>query len=327
MCSHSFSRACMRALFLTVIVSSVVGCASPPRQTLVITRSTYVTLSDWHETYDIEASCATGEQMLGGGYVIHPSNDFKHPGVDPIVIASYPSSPTTWHVTLFNPDPKPDPKHGYVGHNSGVLVGVDCYCLIASQPSVGMHFDQATDSNSNGPYYPLPGAPQVLELDVPAPAGAIVTGGGFKIENPDVKMLRATCTFNANIAASRPLINASQRAAGWHVAKVNYPNEVPQVTAFVCYATNGLKDSPVVSAPAPITTPPALLGPIAGDALCAADEFSSGGGFDFNASYGFTASWITQSSAPFGLPGWHLEGNAYYIPNVFALCIKLPAAT
>src|SRR5262249_37635330 len=92
------------------------GCNNLPCvQTQIMDRPVplFVNTRGWQQFYDIEAPCASGEQMLGGGYAFS-----VEPG-QPLfaVIENYPKSSDTWSVRIWNPDPQPPPNKPYVGPN------------------------------------------------------------------------------------------------------------------------------------------------------------------------------------------------------------------
>ena len=234
-------------------------------------------------TSDVIATCGTGEQMLGGGYTLDPP--YANPGEIPslpfefgdlIVEANYPNTPSSWTVSVFNPD------KSVKGPNSGRLVIAHAYCLTTENFSVGTEIP----SPGTGPIQ----GDGVVSIATTCPQGSVVTGGGYKLSHSK----DYAGTWNDWILASLPFMPDRHRvgpatpAIGWEVRGFTGGRsygltaaDAPTATVYAICATQNL----VAGAPAyqgyTIAPPPhPAFWFVDPRSSCAADEFTTGGGYE-----------------------------------------------
>ena len=140
---------------------------------------------------------------------------------------------------------------------------------------------------------------------------------------------------NGYVDASSPILQGTT-AVGWRVRRMALPTP-PRATAYVVYATRNLQAGNAVTASAQSTQ--FGWGPYWGSAMCAADEFTTGGGFEFrNAGplSGFVGHTLIRNLASNSLTQWDVYGydgfqTQQYGPPTTALlsltsiCLKSPA--
>lgn len=240
----------------------------------------------------VKASCNPGEQMVSGGYSVTPTA-YSQP-IDAInypldlypVVASYPSSPTSWTVTLLNRAPG----------STLVIAHVECVA-----PSVGIQVASFSAPLGTSP------------LATACPNGFQLTGGGWQVKNLD--NTKAVVT----ILSSQP-----SGANGWRVdahparGSLASPNNTLNVYA-VC-AANTL--TTIQGAHSPVKAPPGppnLVTFGASHASCGANQLLTGAGFSMDDIDGnlavdvFFPSYAINPSqwaiTMFSLPDSNIEGK------------------
>jgi hypothetical protein len=170
---------------LFVLLSGIVGtissaCAGPggSPSTVVQRHSSPVTVAASSDGI-ANATCTSGEQMLGGGYLLS-----EHEVVPSL---NAPSGSAIWKVSVHNP------------LASAFQVTAFADCLQASF-SAGSTIVTSTPGLLEGGF---------VQAGAPCPSGAVVTGGGFEMTPPDAGYVwvsrPALRDFNAWIAKAMPL--------------------------------------------------------------------------------------------------------------------------
>lgn len=219
----------------------------------------------------VTATCRGGEQMLSGGYGVDAFESAN-------IMSSYPAGPNSWTVsTLNNASP------------SWIVLSVSVNCLQANVP-VGAQIVHETVNMSNE------AAQSVMAK---CPAGAVVTGGGYK-----------TTGF---VDASMPQVS------GWNVTAIGGS----KAEIFAICATKHVRAAPPTSAPFTIEQCFGCYG--AGGAKCGTDQLLTGGGFSITdgnnrfladgAAWDFS-SWSVQAAG---------DGYASTTPrsSAWATCVLL----
>lgn len=224
----------------------------------------------------VSSSCNDDEQLLSGGFTFDEpvlrfdSHGIRIPHQDEnslssviTVAGSYPTGDKkSWTVDFVNPDLGP------AGPNMGRFVMVIAYCLPTAVMDLGM------DSRMNSE--PDPQNNVVNRLDIRAPQGAVVTGGGYRMQYQEGDPLPG---YNGYVLESAPLIEGDA-ATGWQVGKM--PSLRAGLTAkmngYVLFATKNLSAAKIQRVPA--GTDGTGYGFYAATPQCREGEFSAGGGFE-----------------------------------------------
>lgn len=173
----------------------------------------------------VTASCQRGEQMLNGGYAVDAFESAN-------IMSSYPSSPNSWTVSTIN-----NASPGWIV----LVVSVDC---LRANVSVGAQIVHETMNISNG---------TAQSATAICPAGAVVTGGGYK-----------TAGF---VEASTP------QDSGWNAVVIGGS----KVEIFAVCATQHVRAAPTAGVPFTIEQCFGCSG--SGQAKCRAGQLLTGGGF------------------------------------------------
>lgn len=265
---------------LVVIVG--VSCSPnrhAPGRFIVVNRAIYVPV-DFIGRKDITASCAPGEQMLGGGYEIpfalgerYSLNDWNS---TLSIESSYPSDQNQWTVTVLNPD------KGLGGHNSDKRLRVDCYCLTAPDFPVDIAIVSETrDIEAVSLAWPPDSyALEPTGVSVVCPNG-VLTAGGFRTPPLDEDPIYSHLC-NAYITASMPTRTSGGLGNGWTVKLYNLAGGRPTLRTTVyalCAGTNLTAGRTTFE----IATYRNAYGWDLQDASthCSTDEMTTGGGFEF----------------------------------------------
>lgn len=210
----------------------------------------------------VTASCNQGEQMVGGGYGITPlayrtTVSFNYPLDQYPIIASYPSSATSWTAIFFN-------------RTGGIVLGTTHVACVSQ--SLGVQIVKATgDIAPNTP------------VTTSCPQNTTATDGGWQITK--ISAAKDVVTILSSLGSgSKGVLN------GWsikaRVARGSSAN--PSRNQLIAYAVCAAKslspgDSPVTSAP--ITAPPGpanMVTPGVGHVSCAGGQLLTGAGFFVN---------------------------------------------
>jgi hypothetical protein len=148
--------------------------------------------------------CLQGEQLLGGGYELPRDGQNRL-----TVLGSYPSSPNSWSIAVH--------RQATTTLKEDRVIAV-AYCMKAPlDAGLTTHTVDVTVT---------PTQPWADSLPVPCPAGATVTGGGYRTE-----VTADAVAFNAFVNASAPFIDASYIARGWFVGVHYRPGDtIPKTT-------------------------------------------------------------------------------------------------
>jgi hypothetical protein len=279
------------------------------------------------ETLELKSSCGR-DQLLGGGYwtdtlgLAGETHIGEQHGV-PIILASFPSAEDNAWVARYLYRGRSD-LHA---EDDWILVGTHSYCVSNPELQLGVGIRQAGESISD---------PNGAEARAMAPAGAVVTGGGFRMDYPPTPG-EPVDMENGYVDASGPLVQGST-AIGWRVRRMTWSGEPLHATAYVVYATKGIQPGNVNVVTAAATSTQYGWGPYWGSAPCAADEFTTGGGFEFKNSgplSGILAHTLIRSLAGTSLTQWDVYGYDGYqtqpygdpttaLLSLNAVCLKSP---
>ena len=221
-------------------------------------------------TGEADATCGTGELLVGGGYVVNSSSTDWRMYVDA------PLNGSTWLAEPVNFSSQPLSFSAYA----------ICATSLPGKKGVSRYVSNVVHTAVNVP------PNQTGEADAACPVGQLRTGGGY-----DVYKISA----NWSVYSNSPLNGDT-----WNV---EIDNEVPVSTTIdsfaLCLAKKngqpvmGMTVSTVNSA----ATVPANSSQAA-DASCAATELMTGGGFVI-ASIG--QNWSIQASAPIAQNDWQVQ--------------------
>lgn len=268
----------LRKLFLVLLILFPIllnACASTPPPVplrIVATMSHYTNTSGRipvGSTGAVTASCKRGEQMLSGGYTVDAFESAN-------VMSSYPSGPNSWTVSTIN-NASPD----------WIVLSASVNCLRANV-SVGAHIVHEMVHISSG-------KPQSATVN--CPAGAVVTGGGYK-----------TTGF---VAASAP------RASGWNAVL----SGGSRAEVFAVCATQHVRAAPPAAVPFMIEQCFGCSG--SGQAKCGAGQLLTGGGFS---SADGDNRFLENAAGP-DFSGWFVlaAGDGYSPttphPSAWATCV------
>jgi hypothetical protein len=324
-------------LFMTAALTVCVGCSPVcPAQGPAdfVDRPTFG-IAKRGSPLELRASCG-GDQLVGGGYWTDlmggdsETSFSPHSTTVPIILASYPSQEgNSWVVRFL-----------YRGAGAGshirpeddwFLVGAHAYCVSNAQVEggvpvlpLGMGIKQQGETGSS--QFGV-GA----DVTVLAPAGSVVTGGGFRMEYaPDPS--EPHDDQNGYVDGSAPIIQGGA-VTGWRVHRQPQGWGPASATAYVLYATQNLQPgTPVTSMASPTPNWWAYTASL----KCAGGEFTTGGGFDFqNTGPGanVVGHTLIRDLAGNSFTQWDVYGydgfQMYKQPNtsalaVSAICLKSP---
>ena len=160
----------------------------------------------------LTATCAAGRQLLGGGFFNGASAPHDYAVSTK---ANYPLDSRSWRA-VFRVHSEGWTASAINALRDAPLVAY-AYCLNA--PGVDLDLVTITATNAGLPRvagFDAAGAQGVKqEWSAPCPAGAVVTGGGFRVEGSS---LQTDAIQNADVRASMPTLDANGVANGWRVA-------------------------------------------------------------------------------------------------------------
>jgi hypothetical protein len=212
-------------------------------------------------TGEAQAKCGAAQLLVGGGYAVSGSS------TDWQVYVDSPLNGTAWLVEPVNFGAKPL-------HFSAYAV---CAKSVAGQNALSGYTTQVVDAPVVAP------ADDTAEADAACPAGDLLTGGGYTVEN-----------VSANWSA---YLNAPTSSGTW---TVEIDNEVPVTTTFdsfaICLAS---KNSTPITALTVSTVDAASTVPAnsvqTAKASCGASDLLVGGGQVIDS---IGQNWRIQASAP-----------------------------
>jgi hypothetical protein len=253
---HSASRVFRRGLLgvLVALLFLLGGCSN----TATVGK---VSITDRFNTLNVAAlklgsataTCNAGEQMVSGGYGVTTtaySNtiDAVHYPIDQYpIVASYPSSPTSWTATLLN------------RVQGATLLVVHAECV---STSVGVQIASALgniDTNA---------------VTATCPQGSQRTGGGWQVTN--VNQTKEVVTIQSSLPSGTNGWSVKARPARGSTAST----QSNQIKSFVVCAANTLTTS--TGASSAVTAPPGLpniVTPGPGHASCGSNQLLVGAGF------------------------------------------------
>jgi hypothetical protein len=206
----------------------------------------------------VNSKCQSGEQLLGGGYVLVES---ATNGSLLTLTGNYPSADDTWTITVDTPTGS--------GFNKveGTAVVAVAYCLTTPNFPLDMVTVSATKGNSGTPF------PTVTTS---CPAGSILTGGGYRTE----QAASISGTYNGEVMFSAPAFDGGQRPTGWQVNLAYVLNEtIPETTVFARCASKNLSPATVVVQSVDLTKLAAAFDRRDFEVECPPNTFTTGGGY------------------------------------------------
>jgi hypothetical protein len=318
--------------FVVFIIAPVLmlgGCTTPtPDGTFIVAMGT-TTLITGAGTFTSNASCARGQQLVGGGFTTSPSPAVPPSAAPPIknspavqsvaIIENYPFSGNTWRVTA---QAAPLPKTS----NSGTLIAI-AYCFVTPNVPLNMFIVPAlTVAPPQAPTLPVS-----LIADATAsatcPAGSVLTGGGFSTTPVDPA---TGIPVNAYILSEGPTSNSAGQVTAWQMT-LEYPyaiSRAPKGFAWALCARSHFSPGTVVTG-----TNTGTYDAITGAVSCPPSSFTVGGGYSFQSS-SVPFSQMAQSSfsqavgnaALQGTSNWRVDGTKTPTQTLTATanCIPVP---
>jgi hypothetical protein len=220
------------------------SCGTPPTTgPLKVTTVWQTTSISQIGLVSANASCAPGQQLLGGGYEITqplPSSNV-HNDYPLVVEGSYPSPPNvwnTWTAEVYNPDPMVNNIH------HGNSVTAFAYCAMTPNFPLGIQvkYESAQIHYLQNPatsYY------NSTQVNSSCPPNSALTGGGFRnqpeypptiaIGEHKIEMSHVTTIESAPVVASVPFPSLSHPS--WSVTGVD---SGATLTAYALCATQNL---------------------------------------------------------------------------------------
>jgi hypothetical protein len=235
------------------------GCPGnrQPDPFFILTRSA-AALVDKPGKLIVNSRCQSGEQLLGGGYVLVES---ATNGSLLTLTGNYPSADDTWTITIDTPT---DSNFNKV---EGTAVVAVAYCLTTPNFPVDMVTVSTTKGNSGTPF------PTVTTS---CPAGSVLTGGGYRTE----RAASISGTYNGEVMFSAPEFDTGRRATGWQVNLAYVWNEaIPETTVFARCARKNLSEGTVVVQSVDLTKLAAAFDRRDFEVECPPNSFTTGGGY------------------------------------------------
>ena len=229
------------------------------------------------ETGEAEATCGSGELLVGGGYVISgTSTDWQ-------VYVDAPLNGTTWLVEPVNFAAQPLDFSAYA----------ICALSVPGKKGVSRYTTQVVETAVNVP------ANQTGEADATCPTGELLTGGGYQV---------------ANVSSNWSIyLNAPTASDTW-TAEID--NEVPLTTTYdsfaVCLAKKNSKPVTALTT-STVSTASTVAGNSSetADVSCGAHQLMTGGGHVMDS---IGQDWLIAASAPVASNEWQVQADV--IDNV-----------
>jgi len=222
------------------------------------------------ETAEAEATCGSGQLLVGGGYVISgTSTDWQ-------VYVDAPLNGNTWLVEPVNFAAQPLDFSAYA----------ICALSVPGKKGVSKYTTQVVTTAVNVP------ANETGEADATCPAGELLTGGGYEVDN---------VSSNWSI-----YLNAPTSSDTW-TAEID--NEVPVTTTYnsfaVCLAKkNGKPVTALTTSTVSTAGTVAANSSQTADVSCAAHELMTGGGHVIDS---IGQDWLIATSAPIASNDWQVQ--------------------
>lgn len=219
-----------------------------------------------------EATCGTGELLVGGGYKVNGTF------TDRQVFIDAPANSTTWLVEVVNPS--------LAAPSLTFSAYAICAMSVPGKKGVTGFTTQVVQAPVDAP------ANDTAEADATCPAGQLRTGGGYDVDN---------VSSNWSVFSSGPGLNND-----WGV---EIDNEVPATTTFdsyaVCLAKKNSKPitNMAVSTVFAAATVPANSTQTA-DVSCGPNALMTGGGHVIDS---IGQDWSIQVSAPVSANDWRVK--------------------
>lgn len=284
-------------------------------------------------SFTVDASCGTGQQLVGGGYtLINLSN--AHP-TQVAIEGNFPSTPNTWSVQARNPD-----SGGYTG-DADVQVMSLAYCVTTPNYDLGTEIvtRSASISKTSG---------ATTQVDVRcSQTTAVALSGGFRTTSlrpftepgGAVHLAFWPGLDGTGIVGFWPVRpDASHSSMGWQLAQQYVPvlagnADQPDVSTTVyaiCAQKNINGQAYEIVKASGVVSPTTALSP-----ACPTGEFTVGGGYDGSSSLKFFQPGVNDAPeisgdlathSKFLFSGWEISGASGpgAIVDALALCIRIP---
>lgn len=313
------------------LVFTLMGCKPGPSSSFVSIEPGTATIQG-AGVLSAYASCPSGQQLLGGGYSVVGNLVASTPIA---VTENYPSSGTTWKVTVDTTSAKSTDQI------AGTVIIALAYCF--TTPNIQLNMTTVTANTTAAP--PATSGPDAVIRTAAGTAtcrsGEVMTGGGFQILNP---ALHQGVGYNAYITTEAPVTNAALRLAGWQVNIIS-PNTITVgATVYARCAGSYFTAGSIASLQLPSPFPPAAQ---PANVLCPANTFTTAGGYSLQnvspsespipldylvySSYSQNGQQIarpaklSQPMKVYEASGWHTDFSALYQAiTVSAYCIPVP---
>lgn len=283
----------------------------------------------------VNASCASGQQLVGGGYLLINNNaptrklpgEPDYPASLVVVEGNFPSSANSWTVQVRNPD-----NQSLYSGDSDVVVETLAYCVSTVGYDLGIDIVQ-----SQKPIAASPTASTDIEIRCAQTSSIVLSGGFLTTSLPVFSPGSGYETFWPGLLGTGIIQNgprfpdSANSAMGWHVTQLYAPARdatAPQpsvsTTVFAVCARKSIVDQAhrLVSVGGSLAMP---LGNVT--ASCGPGEFTVGGGY--NLTWDATAvpnvSGSNAVQSPFAFDAWSIEGGFLQKPvEAQALCVHIP---
>jgi hypothetical protein len=243
------------------------------------------------DTGEAEATCGSGQLLVGGGYTVSGS------ATDWQVYVDAPLNGTGWLVEIVNPAAQPVSFSAYAV----------CAESVPGKKGVSKYTTQVVQTSVNVP------ANDTGEADASCPSGEVLTGGGYEVEN-----------VSSNWSV---YLNAPTGASTW-TAEID--NEVPLATTYDSFALclARINGKPVTALASTIVSSAATVAANSdqtASASCAAHELLTSGGSVMDS---IGQDWLIAASAPDAGNDWQVKADDLdsYSRNFSAIAVCLEKA-
>jgi len=221
-----------------------------------------------------EATCGSGELLLGGGYTVNGTS------TDRQVFIDAPLNSKTWLVEVVNPDPTAQPLN--------FTAYAVCAMSVPGKKGVKAYTTQVVTAEIDAP------AMQTDEADATCPGGELRTGGGYQVAN-------VSQNWSVNV-------NGPINGDTWGVEIDNAAPVDTTVDSFaVCLAkknSNPITNMQVSTVFTPSTV--AANSSQTADVSCGAADLMTGGGYEIQS---IGQDWSIQASAPVSANDWQVQAT------------------
>ncbi|MGH2554822.1 MAG: hypothetical protein ACRDHO_03785 [Actinomycetota bacterium] len=307
------------ALLLCGLFLLLTNCTTVREGKVRIAQRPRVVNIETEGTHTLDARCADGERLLGGGYSISEPPEPPLSGGAPLIVeASYPLSDEVWRVVVTRPA-------SFEQEQDGLPLAV-AWATCADVPDANLEVTTVESSGVRAVERPQ-GDIETATATSTCRDGTVLTGGGFRVTPGADDPWDVAGLHNGWVWDSAPT-----STGGWTttINRIVSPSrDPPTIRAYVVCAGTPLEESAVVEADAEPREP---IGFVYRDgvAQCGEGEVASGGGFSFGGSP--LVPHLVATSTPDVLEGsWSLTAfhgaDASVLAaavSVKAVCIRVP---